>query len=313
MIAHMIADLTTPLVSEELVSDSIVNLSDPVFIKLGQLGLVAAVVTIIARLLAKTTSKIVEDNSSQYQLRKTISYIGFGVVALAAIGIFGRSIVGFGVALGVVGAGVAFALQEVIASIAGWVAITVGKFYRPGDRIQLGGITGDVIDVGVLRTTIMETGGWVEGDLYNGRIARVANSFAFKSPVYNYSGEFPFLWDEIVVAVKHSSDHVMARQLLVDACHETIEELSGDVRGRWDKLRSRYRLEDANLKPMVTMIFNDNWTEFTVRYVVDYKSRRTTKDKLFTSILEKVDTAGDGVELASTTLEITHHRAKRKG
>ena len=71
------------------------------------------------------------------------------------------------VAFGVAGAGIAFALQEVIASIAGWVAVSFSNFYSVEDRVQLGGITGDVIDIGVLRTTLMETGQWVKGDQYN--------------------------------------------------------------------------------------------------------------------------------------------------
>jgi small-conductance mechanosensitive channel len=92
------------------------------------------------------------------------------------------------VALGVAGAGagIAFALQEVIASVAGWIALSFGQFYAVGDPVQLGSIKGDVIDIGVLRTTLMEIGEWVKGDQYNGRIVRVVNSFVFKEPVYNY-------------------------------------------------------------------------------------------------------------------------------
>ena len=70
--------------------------------------------------------------------------------------------------IGVAGAGIAFALQEIIASFAGWFAIALSNFYRTGDRVQLGGIKGDVIDIGVLRTTLMEVGEWVKGDLYTG-------------------------------------------------------------------------------------------------------------------------------------------------
>ncbi|MEP7380653.1 MAG: mechanosensitive ion channel domain-containing protein [Gemmatimonadota bacterium] len=76
-------------------------------------------------------------------------------------------------------------MQEVIASVAGWVALTFSCFYSPGDRVQLGGIKVDVIDVGVLRTTLMEIGEWVKGDHYTGRIVRIANSFVFTAPVFN--------------------------------------------------------------------------------------------------------------------------------
>jgi small-conductance mechanosensitive channel len=91
------------------------------------------------------------------------------------------------------GAGIAFAHQEIIVSIAGCIAITFGRYYKVGDRILLGGVKGDVIDISVLRTTIMECGSWVDGDLYNGRVVGLANSFLFKDPVYNYSGDFLFL------------------------------------------------------------------------------------------------------------------------
>ena len=103
-----------------------------------------------------------------------------------------------------------FALQEVIMSIAGWIAIVTGDFYKSGDRVMVGGIKGDVIDLGVLRTTVMELGDWVDGDLYNGRIVRIANSFVFKEPVFNYSSDFPFLWDEIKIPIQYGSDHERA-------------------------------------------------------------------------------------------------------
>ena len=84
--------------------------------------------------------------------------------------------------------------------------ILFGGFYKTGDRVQLGGIKGDVMDIGVLRTTVMEIGQWVDGDLYNGRIVLVANSFVFKEPVFNYSGDFPFLWDGIKIPIQKANN-----------------------------------------------------------------------------------------------------------
>jgi small-conductance mechanosensitive channel len=109
---------------------------------------------------------------------------------------------------------VALALQEVITSLAGFFAVTLANFYKPGDRVQIGGIRGDVIDVSLIRTTLMEIGGWVDGDLYNGRVVRVTNSFVFKEPVYNYSAEFPFLWDEIHFPVRYGSDYRLTRKVM---------------------------------------------------------------------------------------------------
>lgn len=271
-----------------------------------ELGVVALVCLIAARLGAMAVTRIVHDNSSQYKMRKAISWAAYVITALSAVLIFGHNLAGLGLSLGVVGAGVAFALQEVITSGAGWVAITFGNFYHSGDRVEVGGVTGDVIDVGILRTTIMETGGWVKGDLYNGRIVRVANSFVFKQPVYNYSGEFPYLWDEITVPIRFGSDHKLARELLTKACEETVSELSDEFRAKWERLRSGYRLEDARLDPIISLVVTDNWLQYTLRYMVDYKFRRLTKDQLFERILDEIEAAGGKVQLASATVEITN-------
>ncbi|WP_146913834.1 mechanosensitive ion channel domain-containing protein, partial [Halolactibacillus halophilus] len=175
--------------------------------------------------------------------------------------------------------------------------------YKSGDRVLVGGIKGDVIDVGILRTTIMEIGGWVDGDLYNGRIVRIANSFVFKEPVYNYSADFPFLWDEVKVPVRFGSNYERARVMLYEAADEVVGRYSKEAEKNWDQMVKKYLIEHAQTKPLVLMVANDNWVEFTVRYVVDYKKRLGVKDELFSHILKKVESSQD-VALASATFEL---------
>ena len=115
------------------------------------------------------------------------------------------------VTLGVVGAGVAVALQDVIASIAGAFSIAFSRLYTVGDRVQLGNSRGDVIDIGLLRTTLMETGNWVNRDSYNGRMVRIPNSAVLKESVFNYSQGLQFIWDEILV-VFFNPERLPARQ-----------------------------------------------------------------------------------------------------
>jgi small-conductance mechanosensitive channel len=184
------------------------------------------------------------------------------------------------------------------------MAVALGGFYNVGDRVQLGGIKGDVIDIGFLRTTIMECGGWVNGDLYNGRIVRVANSFVFKEPVFNYSGEFPFLWDEIVIPIKYGSDYDLARKIIEEAAASVVTDDTIAARSRWGELVRSYRIEDARLEPLVTLIANDNWVEFTLRYVVNHRARRGAKDALFSRILKAVDATAGKVGMASMTVHL---------
>jgi small-conductance mechanosensitive channel len=127
----------------------------------------------------------------------------------------------------------------VIASVAGWLAVSVGGFYSPGDRIQLGGITGDVIDIGILRTTVMECG----------RGSRVINTTALScaSPTVSSSRSrcsiiqaiFPFLWDEIMVPIKYGSDYRMARELIERIAEEVVADYARTaLRARQSSVKS---------------------------------------------------------------------------
>lgn len=273
--------------------------------------IVAAIVSLIVlyvlvRLAQRSVSRYIKETVLRYRVRKTLSFFGYflGIVVLGTM--FSERLTGLTVAFGVAGAGIAFALQEVIASAAGWFAITFGQFYSPGDRVQLGGIKGDVIDIGILRTTLMECGQWVNGDNYNGRIVRIANSFVFKEPVFNYSADFPFLWDEIVLPVRYGSDWEYARKVFTKVVNEVCGEYAEQSREAWKKTVLKYQLEDAQIEPMITLAANDSWIEFTVRYIVDYRRRRFTKDRLFTRMLEAVDKSENRIRLASATFEITN-------
>jgi len=263
------------------------------------------VIVAIVRLLQRAATGRIKSVDARYRVRKLVALLGWVATFLLVIGVFSGRFSQVTVALGVAGAGIAFALQEVIASFAGWLAITFGDFYAPGDRVQLGGIKGDVIDIGVLRTTLMECGEWVDADLYNGRIVRVANSFVFKEPVFNYSADFPFLWDEIRVPVRYGSDHAEARRLIERTLQEIVGDYAEFAKQSWREMVRKYRIEAASVEPMVTLVANDNWLEFTARYVVDYKLRRSTKDRIFTRLLEAVAATGGAVELASATLELS--------
>lgn len=279
-------------------------LLDPTVGKLVTAVIAIIIVISLVRVLQKLIIKKIKDVDTRYRFRKSISFFGYLLIVFALTIIFSDKLGGLTVAFGVAGAGIAFALQEVIASFAGWFAISFAKFYKTGDRVQLGGIKGDVIDVGVLRTTLMELGQWVNGDLYNVRVVRIANSFVFKEPVFNYSGDFPFLWDEITIPIKYGSDHNFARELLTRISNDLLSNYASEAKKAWKELVEKFLIEDASVEPMITMLANDNWIEFTIRYVVDYKARRTTKDKLFKMILNEIDLNIDKVALASATFHL---------
>ncbi len=261
-------------------------------------------IVVVLRLIRGSLSRYVK-SENWYTAKKVLNVLGYVLVILLAGIIYSDRLGGFTVALGVAGAGIAFALQEVIASFAGWLAILVGDFYRTGDRVQLGGIRGDVIDQGILRTTLMELGEWVDGDLYNGRIVRVANSFVFKEPVYNYSADFPFLWDELKLPIAYGSDYSLTTRLLVETALEVVGDYTEKAGERWAEMTRKYRIEDASTEPVVTLEATDNWVEFTLRYVVDFRRRRSTRTQIFIRILERIGENSESVRISSATMDLT--------
>ncbi|HET7631605.1 MAG TPA: mechanosensitive ion channel domain-containing protein [Gemmatimonadaceae bacterium] len=262
------------------------------------------VIMVLVRAAQRALVSRIDAGDTRYRVRKAVAFGGYVVTFLFLAALFSDKLGGLTVAFGVAGAGIAFALQEVIASIAGWLALTFSNFYQPGDRVQLGGIKGDVIDIGVLRTTLMELGEWVDGDLYNGRIVRVANSFVFKSPVFNYSGDFPFLWDEIRLPVRFGSDRARARAIIQSVADRVVGEYTTTAAAAWVGMVQKYRIENAAVAPIISLVATDNWLQYTLRYVVDYRRRRSVKDALFNGIMDAVDASGGQVQLASATFEL---------
>lgn len=279
-------------------------LMNPTVGRLVVIGIGIALIWGLVKFLKVRFTTRMEQADAKYRARKLLDLGGFVLVIVLLTVVYSERLGGLTVALGVAGAGIAFALQEVIASVAGWLAIMFAGFYRTGDRVQLGGVKGDVIDIGVLRTTIMEIGQWVDGDLYNGRIVLVANSFVFKEPVFNYSSDFPFLWDEIKVPVMFGSDYEEARELFGTVLDEVAGGLSDSSQAKWKGMVTKFMVEDARTQPWVTLVFNDNWVEYTLRYVVGYKNRRGTKDALFTRILKEVEATEGRIRFASATFQV---------
>ncbi|MDA0745692.1 MAG: mechanosensitive ion channel [bacterium] len=261
-------------------------------------------VVVLVRSTQSAIGRIIENSERRYRIRKLITFAGYILAIFLLSIVFSEKLAGLTVFFGVAGAGVAFALQEVIASAAGWVAMSFGRFYQVGDRVQLGGIKGDVIDIGVLRTTLMECGGWIKGDQYNGRVVRVANSFIFKEPVFNYSSDFPFLWDEILIPVRYGSNYERARKDFQQVLDDITGEHARRIKNDWRHMTDKYMLEDARLEPMVTLNMQENWVEYALRYVVDYKQRRTTKDKICVRILQAIEQSKDEIRLGASSFEV---------
>jgi len=254
----------------------------------------------VRRLLKKN----LPDNSLKYKTQKGIEVIGYILAVLITISYFTGSIKDFGLAIGLLTAGITITLQEIILSIAGSFYIFFVRVYKPGDRIEINGIKGDVIDIDSIYTTMMEIGEWVTSDNYSGRIVKLSNAFVFKGPVFNYSQDFPFVWDEFDLPIRHGSDIELAKSIIISVAQENLSEYVKESLADWKNVVDKYYIEDSQVDPTLAITLTDNWIQFNLRYIVNYKKRRFTKNLLNEEIGKRIQETNGKVTLASATFEI---------
>jgi small-conductance mechanosensitive channel len=215
--------------------------------------------------------------------------------------------------LGLFSAGLAFALQQVVTSFAGYFVILRGQTFNVGDRIRMGGVRGDVIALNFIQTVIMEMGEppavqnedpgmWVQSRQYSGRIVTVSNAKIFDEPVYNYTRELPYIWEEMQLPISYKDDRAKAEQIILAAVSKHTRDIAEMAEPDLEKLKQAFFIERADLKPRVYLRITDNWVELAVRFLCKTHDIRSLKDKISREILAGLEGAGIGI--ASGTYEI---------
>jgi small-conductance mechanosensitive channel len=215
--------------------------------------------------------------------------------------------------LGLVTAGLAFALQKLVTALAGYFVILRGQTFNVGDRITMGGVRGDVIALSFTQTTIMEMGQppavqnadpaqWVRSRQYTGRVVTVSNSRVFDEPVYNYTREFPYLWEEMSVPVPYRADSAAAERILLEVARRHTVEVRALGEEALRDMEKRYFVKASEMHPAVYYRLTDNWLELTVRFIAPTHAIRELKDAMSRDVLREFSAAGIGI--ASATIEV---------
>lgn len=262
-------------------------------------------IVFIISFIRKTLKKRIEDISIRYKAQKGVELIGYVLIIFLVLMAFTvDSIKDYTIIIGLFTAGITFTLQELILSIAGSFYIFFVRVYKPGDRIEINNIKGDVIDIDSIYTTIMEIGEWVSSDNYSGRIVKISNAFVFKGPIKNYSMDFPFVWDELNILITYTSDAELAKTIMMNSANELLLDYTEKSKAKWEEMVAHYYIEDATIEPTIAINLTDNWVQLNLRYITDYKRRRNTKHTLFQHIVQAISKTNGKVNLASTTLQL---------
>jgi small-conductance mechanosensitive channel len=269
------------------------------FLSLG----VVVIILIVYRAIRNAIKRRVEDatrlQSMRVAVRNVLAITGFLIIAIIWLP-RGNNLI---TALGILGAGLAIASQEMVGSLVAGLNIWLGNIYRVGDRVRIGGVVGDVMDINLLRTTVMEVGEWVKADQYTGRVVTVANRQVWVNSVYNFTQHWGYLWDEITLPITYESDWQRATELMLEHGQTYTAELQADAEAKLSIMIDRYPLKDTKVEPTLYLAMTDNWIELTLRFVVDAQERRKVKGQLHQDLLQHFQ-AEDNISVASMTIEI---------
>jgi small-conductance mechanosensitive channel len=242
----------------------------------------------------------------QFWAKQGVSLIVAAILIVGVMSIWFDNPARLAGVLGLIGAGVAFALQRVITAVAGYFVILRGKTFNVGDRIVMGGVRGDVIDLSFMQTRIMEMGQspkeqgdapsmWVRSRQFTGRIVTVTNDKVFDEPVYNYTREFPYIWDEINLPIRYQDDRASAEQILLEAArrHAVTQDRIGEQEVK--RIHDSFGIDMGEIDPKTFWRITDNWLEVTVRFLAPDHGVRTIKDAMSRDILAALDEAKIGI------------------
>ncbi|MCX9084845.1 MAG: mechanosensitive ion channel [Candidatus Methanoperedens sp.] len=276
---------------------------NPTLIKAMYSVVILLIAYVISIFIDNIIKKQIKETRERYSIRKAVSTVISIVVFGAILGVWLQETTTLVVAFGLLSAGIAIALQDLLRNVAGGLIIFITKPFSAGDRIQVDNDLGDVIDLKIFYTTIMEIREWVDGDQYSGRIFQIPNSFILNKTVKNYTRDFSFIWDEITIMLTYESNYKKAQEIIKRITHEITVSYEEKAKKELEDLGEKYFINQADVEENIYTKITDNWIDLHVRYVVDPRKRRLVRHLLSEKILEEMLPRKD-MKIASATFEI---------
>tara|TARA_Y100000590_G_C15534538_1_gene944488 strand:- start:29 stop:913 length:885 start_codon:yes stop_codon:yes gene_type:complete len=248
---------------------------------------------LIRRFAIQLVHSQVKDTLSRYRWQKTITYIIF-ILAIFTVGrVWFKGIQSIATYLGLLSAGLAIALKDPITGVTGWAFILWRSPFGVGDRIQIGKIAGDVIDINFFKFTILEIGEWIDGDSNTGRIIHVPNGRVFTDDLANYGKGFKYIWNEIKVLVTFESNWKKAKKILKTIANDHSEYVTTEAAREYEKATQLFMIQKPNFKPEVYTKVEDSGVNLTIRYLCNPRKRRFTAQIIWEEVLNEFDKHDD--------------------
>ena len=247
-------------------------------------GVVLVVVVINLLILARLGGEA--DRRKRRQLRvMSTAAVGFIGVLVAALIIFGVP-TQTSTLIGLATAGITVVLKDFIVSFFGWFVLMGKNGIHVGDWVEIEGVGGEVIEIGVLRTVLLEVGNWTDRGHPTGRRVAFVNKFAIEGHYFNFSTADQWLWDELVVSLPGSGDPYKLSQQILETVQRETETDAGLAEKDWQRATNKYGTRPFSAKPAVDLRPAAGQSlDVHVRYITRAPQRYEVKSKLFESIV----------------------------
>jgi small-conductance mechanosensitive channel len=251
------------------------------------------VILFLRRIILKIVFQRIKDIVVRYRWRKSSAYIAFVFVVLILGRVWYEGFESIATYLGLLSAGLAIALKDLLVNLAGWIFIMWRRPFEVGDRIQIGNLAGDVIDLRIFQFTLMEIGGWVDADQSTGRVVHIPNGKVFTEAQANYHKGFQYIWNEIPVLVTFESNWEKAKGILEEIGIRHAEHLSSSVEQRVKEATRKFMIFYSKLTPIVYTSVKDCGVLLTIRYLCEPRRRRESGQAIWEDILKEFAKCGD--------------------
>jgi small-conductance mechanosensitive channel len=262
--------------------------------------LALVIVLVLRRVTRRLVAKNV-DTGATYRANKLINYLATIVLLVTVALIWVEAFDNLPTYLGLLSAGIAIALADVLKNMAGWIYILSRRPFQVSDRIEVDGFKGDVVDIRLFRFSLMEIEGWVGAEQSTGRLVHVPNGIVFTDEVANYTEGFGYIWHEVPILITFESDWKLAEQLILEILRRDAPDVEGAAGSMIRETARRYSIRIGALTPTVYLTVRDSGVLLTARYLVEARTRRGIEDRVWRSILEAFAEQAD-VELAYPTV-----------
>jgi small-conductance mechanosensitive channel len=257
-------------------------------------GVIIVSVFILSLIIERLINKKIKNANLRHLSRKWIQYGRIIIIILILLFTWLKDPTSITTVIGFTSAGLALALHPVFMNIAGWLLIIIKKPINIGDRIEYNSIKGDVIDIQMFYTLILEVGNWVDGDQSTGRVVTIPNGKIFSENYFSTTIGFNGIWNEIKILITFDSNKDKAKKIILDIANDLVnQEVLATIQNEQVKMSKKYAIKPGKVTPITYFTIQPSGIQIELRYITLARNRRGIKTKLSESIYEAIHVAED--------------------